>query len=58
MKFYSVQLKKNIEVEDKDLELVTLKNGRRAAKATVTQEGQTLKLFRILSKADADRLSQ
>ena len=57
MKFYSVQLKENVEVPDNDLEIVTMKNGRKAAKATLEKEGQTLKLFRILGKSDLEKLN-
>jgi hypothetical protein len=57
MKFYSVQLKENVEVADKDLEVVTMKNGRKAARATIEKGGQTLKLFRILGKADIEKLN-
>lgn len=56
MKFYSVQLKENIEVADSDVEVVTMKNGKKAARATVKKNGQDIKLFRILSKADIERL--
>ncbi len=57
MKFYNVKLKKEVEVDDSDVEVVTMKNGRPAAKATVTIDGETHKMFKILSKADAERLS-
>jgi len=56
MKFYSVQLKESLEVSDSDVEVVTMKNGKKAARATVEKNGQTIKLFRILSKADVERL--
>lgn len=56
MKFYSVQLKENIEVADSAIEVVTMKNGKKAARATVEKDGKTIKLFRILGKADAERL--
>lgn len=56
MQFYNVKLKKSVDVEDKDVEVVTMKNGRLAARAEVTIEGETHKMFKILSKADAERL--
>ncbi len=57
MKFYSVQLKENIEVADSAIEVVTMKNGKKAARATVEKDGKTIKLFRILGKADVERLT-
>lgn len=56
IKFYSVQIGESIEVDDSEVEVVTMKNGRPAAKATVMKDGKELKLFKILSKADAERL--
>ena len=56
MKFYNVKLKKSVEVDEKDVELVTMKNGRPAAKATTTIDGVTYKMFRILGKAEAEKL--
>ena len=57
MQFYNVKLKKSIDVEEKDFEIVTMKNGRPAAKASVTIDGETQKMFRILSKEDAKKYS-
>lgn len=57
MQFYNVKLKKSIDVEEKDFEVVTMKNGRPAAKASVTIDGETHKMFRILSKEDAKKYS-
>jgi hypothetical protein len=48
MKFYSVQTRQEIEVPDDKIEHVTMKNGKKAAKATVEHEGKTLKLFKFL----------
>ena len=53
MKFYNVKLKKQVDVEDDNIEIVTMKNGRPAAKATVDIDGETHKMFKILSKAEA-----
>ena len=57
MQFYNVKLKKKIDVEEKDFEVVTMQNGRPAAKASVTIDGETHKMFRILSKEDAKKYS-
>ena len=51
MEFYNVKLKKKVNVDEKDFEVVTMKNGRPAAKAEVTIDGETHKMFKILSKA-------
>ena len=56
MRFYSVQIRDFVEVSDDKVEVVTMKNGKKAAKAQVEQNGMTLKLFKILSKEDAARL--
>ncbi len=53
MEFYNVKLKKKVDVKDSDVEIVVMKNGRPAAKAEVTIDGQTHKMFKILSKAEA-----
>ena len=58
MKFYNVKLKKSVEVEEKDVEVITMKNGRPAARATVTIEGETHKMFKILSKVEAESLKK
>ena len=55
MQFYNVKLKKSVEVDEKDFQIVTMKNGRPAAKASVTIDGETHKMFRILSNADAEK---
>ena len=51
MKFYSVQLKESVEVPDNDLEIVTMKNGRKAVQG-VAAEDPSSKVFRILSDKD------
>jgi hypothetical protein len=56
MKFYNLKLKKSIEVPDADVTLVTMKNGRPAAKAVATVDGAEYTMFRILSAADAAKL--
>jgi len=50
MKFYSVQIREYIEVPDDQVEMVTMKNGKKAAKAEVTKDGRVLKLFKIVGK--------
>jgi uncharacterized protein YneF (UPF0154 family) len=52
IKFYSVKLRKNVDVDTKDVKLMTMKNGRKAA----TAEYQGNKLYKILSKEDAAKL--
>lgn len=49
MRFYSVQLKKNVEVNDKDVTFTTIK-GKKFARAEVMKDGKRLKLFRIVAK--------
>ncbi len=48
MKFYSVQIRESIEVPDDQVEIITMKNGKKAAQATVERNGKQLKLFRII----------
>ena len=57
VKFYSVQIKDHIEVDESEVEVVTMENGRKAAKAEVERDGKILKLFKFLSEEDAQRLS-
>ena len=57
VKFYSVQIKDHVEVDESEVEVVTMENGRKAAKAEVERDGKTLKLFKFLSDEDAARLS-
>jgi hypothetical protein len=54
LRFYSVQTREFVEVPDSEVEVVTMKNGKKAAKAT--KDGK--KLFKILSKDDAARLAK
>ncbi len=46
--FCSVQAKESIEVPDEQVEHTTMANGRPAARATITRDGKTLKLFKFL----------
>lgn len=48
MKFYSVQTRETIEVADDKVTIVTMKNGKKAAQASVQHNGKTLKLFKFL----------
>ena len=57
VKFYSVQIKDHVEVDESQVEVVTMENGRKAAKAEVEKDGKVLKLFKFLSDEDAQRLS-
>lgn len=58
MKFYNVKLKKQVDVKEDEIEVVLMKNGRPAAKAEVTIDGQSHKMFKILSKAEAEKLQK
>jgi hypothetical protein len=58
IKFYSVQLRESIEVPESEVSVVTMKNGKPAAKATVMKNGKEIKLFKIMSKEDAARLAK
>lgn len=53
LKFYNVKTRESVEVSDDKVTLVTMKNGKKAAKAEVNGT----KLFKIVSKEDAARLS-
>lgn len=53
MKFYNVKTRESVEVADSQVQVVTMKNGKKAAQAEVNGT----KLFKILSKEDAARLS-
>jgi len=54
MKFYNVKTRSAVEVPDSEVEVVTMKNGKLAAKAT----HQGVGMFKILSKEDAARLKK
>jgi hypothetical protein len=53
MKFYNVKTRQSVEVNDDQVTVVTMKNGKKAAQAQV----DGTKLFKILSKEDASRLT-
>jgi len=55
MTFYSVQIKESVDVPDDQVEVVTMKNGKKAARATVEREGKTLKLFKFLPAGDTPK---
>lgn len=52
MKFYNVKTRQSVDVPDNDVTVVTMKNGKKAAKAEI----DGTKLFKILSNEDAARL--
>lgn len=54
MKFYNVKTRETVDVPDSDVELVTMKNGKKAAKAVYNG----VKLFKILGKQDLDNLKK
>jgi len=53
MQFYSLQTEETIEVPDEQVERTTMANGRPGARATITRDGKTLKLFKFLPAAAA-----
>ena len=49
MKFYNVKTRGSVEIPDDQVEYVTMKNGKKAAKATSTNsDGSKTNLFRIV----------
>jgi len=54
LKFYNVKTRESVEVSDDKVTVVTMKNGKKAAKTEVNGT----KLFKILSKEDANRLEK
>ena len=53
MKFYNVKTRQMVDVADDQVTVVTMKNGKKAAKAEVNGT----KLFKIVSHEDAARLA-
>ncbi len=53
MKFYNVKTRQSVEIPDSEVTIVTMKNGKKVAKAQSNGVG----LFKILSNEDAARLS-
>ena len=53
IQFYNLKTKEKVEIPDSQVEIITMENGRKAAKA----EANGTKLFKFLSKADAEKLS-
>lgn len=54
MKFYNVKTRQSVDIPDSEVTVVTMKNGKKAAKATDNGAG----LYKILSKEDAERLGE
>ncbi len=54
MKFYNVKTRQSVEIDDSKVQVITMKNGKLAAKA----EDNGIGLFKILSKEDAARLNR
>ncbi len=49
MKFYNVKTRQAVEVPDSEVEYIAMKNGKRAAKAQITNsDGSKTNLFRIV----------
>ncbi|MGH7203986.1 MAG: hypothetical protein ACREHC_06080 [Candidatus Levyibacteriota bacterium] len=53
MKFYNVKTRQSVDIPDDKVTLVTMKNGKKAAKSEINGT----KLFKIVSKEEAERLS-
>lgn len=53
LKFYSVKTRQAVDVSDDQVQVVTMKNGKKAAQTVV----DGVKLFRIISKEDAARFA-
>ena len=53
MKFYNVKTRQSEEIDDSKVEVITMKNGKKAGKA-VGSDGTNL--FKIMSNEDAARL--
>ena len=58
MEFYDVKRKKKVEVDESDVEIITLSNGRPAARAELKVDGEVYKLFKIIKKSEAEKLSK
>jgi hypothetical protein len=58
MEFYDVKRKQKVEVDESNVEIITLSNGRPAAKAEVKVDGEVYKLFKIIKKSDAEKLAK
>ena len=53
IQFYNLKTKEKVEIPDDQIEIITMENGRTAAKAEVNG----MKLFKFLSKADAEKFT-
>ena len=58
MEFYDVKRKKKVEVDESDVEIITLSNGRPAARAELKVDGEVYKLFKIIKKSESEKLSK
>lgn len=59
MQFYNLKSKQKVEVPDNQVQVITMKNGRKAAQTEYDMGGgQKMKLFKILGKEDLTRLGQ
>jgi len=52
IQFYNLKTKEKVEIPESEIEIVTMENGRKAAKAVYNGT----KLFKFLSKADSEKL--
>ncbi len=58
MEFYDVKRKQKVEVDESDVEIITLSNGRPAARAELKVDGEVYKLFKIIKKSEAEKLAK
>tara|TARA_Y200000002_G_C22223148_1_gene472415 strand:+ start:343 stop:519 length:177 start_codon:yes stop_codon:yes gene_type:complete len=58
MEFYDVKRKQKVEVDEADVEIITLSNGRPAARAELKVDGEVYKLFKIIKKSEAEKLAK
>ena len=58
MQFYDVKRKMKVDVNESDVEIITLSNGRPAARAEIKVDGEVYKLFKIIKKSEAEKLSK
>ena len=58
MEFYDVKRKQKVEVDESDVEIITLSNGRPAARAEIKVDGEVYKLFKIIKKSEAEKLAK
>lgn len=59
LQFYNLKTKQKVEIPDNQVEIITMKNGRKAAQAFFDMgNGQKMKMFKIVGKEDLERLGK